>query len=402
MNLGPILRSLLHNKTRLILISLEVALTLAIVVNCLNLLLEMRGKMVRPTGIDEKNIIVATALPFGPEYAQDAFVERVRTDDLAAMRALPGVKAACASGQIPLSGGGSSTGLTVEGSTEQVGAPYFSVTDQAVETLGVEIAAGRNFVPEDFVTKPPAEGKPSQYPVLMTQALADRLYPAGDALGKTLGGGERFTIVGIIRQMHNSWPDSENVERAMLIASPPGSARRIRYLVRAEPGMREEIAGRLEADLLGLQAGRIVKVQTMEEIKGDTYLESAVLIKVFSAVSALLLAVTSLGIVGVTSFSVTERTRQIGTRRALGATRRQILEHFLVEAGMIAALGVAVGTGIAYGLNFALVSVADAPRLGMPLLIGGMLLLGAASLLAALGPALRACRVPPVVATRTV
>jgi len=402
MNLGPILRSLLHNKTRLILISFEVALTLAIVVNCLNLLFEMRGKMLRPTGIDEKNIIVATVLPFGPEYRDDKFIERVRTDDLAAMRALPGVKAACASGQIPLSGGGSSTGLKVEGSTDQVGAPYFSVTEQAVETLGVEIAAGRNLVPEDFVTKPTVEGKPSQYNVLMTQALADRLYPAGDALGKTLGGGERFTIVGIIRQMHNSWPDSENVERAMLIASPPGSARRIRYLVRAEPGMREEVAGRLEADLLRLQAGRIVKVQTMEEIKADSYLENTVLIKIFSAVSVLLLAVTSLGIVGVTSFSVTERTRQIGTRRALGATRRQILEHFLVEAGMIAAFGVAVGTGIAYGLNFALVSLADAPRLGMPLLSGGMILLGAASLLAALGPALRACRVPPVVATRTV
>ena len=94
MNLGPILRSLLHNKTRLILISFEVALTLAIVVNCLNLLFEMRGKMLRPTGIDEKNIIVATVLPFGPEYRDDKFIERVRTDDLAAMRALPGVKAA--------------------------------------------------------------------------------------------------------------------------------------------------------------------------------------------------------------------------------------------------------------------------------------------------------------------
>ena len=402
MNLGPILRSLLHNKTRLILISLEVALTLAIVVNCLNLLLDMRGKMLRPTGIDEKNLVVVTAQPFAPEYAEDAFVDRVRVDDLRAMRALPGVKAACASAQIPLSGGGSSTGLKVEGSTELVGAPYFSVTEQAVEALGVEISAGRNFVPDDFVKKPPKEGEPSQFSVLMTQALADRLYPAGDALGKTVGGGERFTIVGIIRQMHNSWPDSENVEKAMLIANAPGSSRRIRYLVRTEPGMRDEIAGRLEAELLRLQEGRIVKVDTMEEIKAKTYLESTVLIKIFSAVSFLLLAVTSLGIVGVTSFSVTERTRQIGTRRALGATRRQILEHFLVEAGMIAAFGVIVGTGIAYGLNFALVSVADAPRLGTPLLAGGVMLLGITALLAALGPAMRACRVPPVVATRTV
>jgi putative ABC transport system permease protein len=402
MNLGPILRSLLHNKTRLILISLEIALTLAIVVNCLNLLLEMRGKMLRPTGLDVENIIVVTAQPFAPEYAEDAFVDRVRVDDLLSMRAMPGVKAACASGQIPLSGGGSSTGLKVEGSTESIGAPYFSVTEQAVETLGVEIAAGRNFVPDDFVSASPPKGEPAHYNVLMTQALADRLYPAGGALGKTLIGGDRFTVVGIIRQMQNSWPESANAERAMLIASPPGSARRIRYLVRAEPGMREEVAGRLEADLLRLQEGRIVQVKTLEEIKADSYLESAVLIKIFSGVSFLLLAVTSLGIVGVTSFSVTERTRQIGTRRALGATRRQILEHFLVEAGMIAAFGLVLGTGIAYGLNFALVSAANAPRLGVPLLSGGMILLATAALLAALGPALRACRVPPVVATRTV
>src|SRR6185295_11930793 len=116
----------------------------------------------------------------------------------------------------------------------------------------------------------------------------------------------------------------------------------------------------------------------------------------------LLVLVTSLGIVGLTSFSVTERTRQIGTRRALGARRSDILRHFLLENWLVTSMGVALGVLAAYALNVGLVTVASGAKLDPELVAGGAVLLWAAGLLATLAPALRAARTSPAIATRNV
>jgi len=406
MELGPIFRTLIHNRTRTVLIAFEVALTLAIVVNCLNMIRDMRGKMLRPTGLDVESILVVHTQPFDPAFEEEAFVDDTRVADLRALRAFPGVRAATAIAQIPLSGGGSSTGRKATGSTtETIGAPYFVVADDALETLGVELAGGRGFVPDDFVQRESRADEPELGNVILTQALADALFPDGNAVGRTIQDerGESInTVVGIVRQMHNSWPESSLAERVMLIPGAPGSSRRIRYMVRAQPGMVDELYTALHAEMLRLNPGRIVTVSTLQEIKDDTYQENAGLIKIFGVVIFLLLTVTALGIIGLTSFSVAERTRQIGTRRALGATRFAILRYFLVENALITGCGLLLGLALTYSLNFALAEAADAPRLGLPLVGVGMALLWLAGLAAALVPALRGSAVAPVVATRTV
>ncbi|PYQ51517.1 MAG: cell division protein FtsX, partial [Acidobacteria bacterium] len=116
----------------------------------------------------------------------------------------------------------------------------------------------------------------------------------------------------------------------------------------------------------------------------------------------LLVLVTSLGIVGLTSFSVAERTRQIGTRRALGARKADILRQFLLENWLITTMGLTLGVGLAYGLNIGLVNVASGAKLSGALLVSGVVLLWAAGLLATLAPALRAARISPAIATRNV
>ena len=121
-----------------------------------------------------------------------------------------------------------------------------------------------------------------------------------------------------------------------------------------------------------------------------------------SAVIALLVLVTSLGIVGLTSFSVAERTRQIGTLRALGARKVDILRQFLLENWLITTMGLTLGVGLAYALNIGLVNVASGAKLDGALLVSGVVLLWAAGLLATLAPALRAARISPAIATRNV
>jgi putative ABC transport system permease protein len=407
MELGPVYRALVHNRARFWLITIEVALTLAIVVNCVSLALDMRERFTRPSGIDEANLLSVRIDPFAAEYQEEAYVESALRRDLERMRAFPGVRAAAAISQVPLSGGGSATGRKAEGAPgDTVGAPYFVVSDQSLETLGVELVAGRAFGPADYELAETELGDVPDQPAILTRALADKLFPQGEALGKRITDSRNEgsnIVVGIIEQMHNSWPQSEELEGlVMLLPGAPGSARRIYYLVRTEPGAREAVLGGIDELLLGIDGGRIVTIRTMDEVKRDTYGGVLALMKVLTWVVVLLVLVTALGIVGLTSFSVNQRRRQIGTRRALGATRQDILRYFLLENWLVTGSGLALGLGLAWGLNYALMKVAEAPKLDWGLLAGGMVLLWVSGLAAALVPALRATRVAPVVATRTV
>ena len=407
MHFGPILRALIHHKARFILVTFEVALTLAIVANCVNMMLEMRGKYLRHTGIDEENIIVVRTEPFGADFEDSDYVDEVRRADLEMLRAQPGVIAAAAVHQIPLSGGGSATGRKPLGSDlDTHSAPYFLVSDGIVDTLGVEIVAGRDFQPSDFEYEEDEDGNPIERPVILSQALADELFPDGDALGQVIQNDEGQVtnpIIGVARQIPNSWPEwEEGRDWALLFPGKPGDSRRMRYLVRTEPGAIDEVFASLEPQLLATNDARILRLETMLENKMSTFSDQLALVKMLTAVIVLLLLVTSLGIVGLTAFTVAERRRQIGTRRALGASRGDILRYFLVENWMITGFGLALGAALAYGLNYGLGHYAGAPKLPFSLALAGMLLLWVLGMASALMPAWRATQVAPEIATRAV
>ena len=148
---------------------------------------------------------------------------------------------------------------------------------------------------------------------------------------------------------------------------------------------------------------RIVRgMQTMEETRERSYRGNAAMIRILYFTVALLLLVTSLGIVGLASFSVSRRTKQIGTRRALGASKSDIARYFLSENLVISSVGVVLGAALTIGLNIWMVDAFDLDSMDgvlIPLAMAVLLLLGQ---LAVLGPARRAASVPPAVATRTV
>ena len=114
------------------------------------------------------------------------------------------------------------------------------------------------------------------------------------------------------------------------------------------------------------------------------------------------MTITGLGIVGLASFSVNRRTKQIGTRRALGATKRDILRYFLVENFVITTFGVVLGGAMTIGFNVWLTEAMSLPKIDLYYVPIGMGVLWIIGQLAVLGPARRACAVPPAVATRTV
>jgi putative ABC transport system permease protein len=173
-------------------------------------------------------------------------------------------------------------------------------------------------------------------------------------------------------------------------------------LVRARPGQLAQLMKSVPAQLHALDPAReIDSVVPFTDTRTALYYNDRALSITLVTVCAILLTVTAFGIIGLTSFWVSQRQRHIGIRRALGATRRHIVQYFQTENLLITAGGVALGAGAALGLSLWIATSFELQRLTAGyVIIGGalMLLLGQG---AALWPALRAASIAPALATRS-
>lgn len=176
----------------------------------------------------------------------------------------------------------------------------------------------------------------------------------------------------------------------------------VRYIVRTEPGLRDELMPQIEELLAQSNPDRIIQsVRTMDDVRKMAYLGEAAMIKLLSFVVALLTAITGLGIVGLASFNVSRRTRQIGIRRALGATRASIMRHFMVENFLVSTVGVVMGGILAVALNVLLVQAFALQPMAWYVIPSAMVLLWLVGQVAVAGPARKASNVTPAIATRS-
>jgi putative ABC transport system permease protein len=420
MEIGPIVRALRRNKVRAGLIVAEIALTLAIVTNCVAMIVDARQKMTRASGFDDDNIVTLGSAPFDPAFKEDGYLDNSLRQDLDALRALPGVVAATNTNFLPWQGGGSSTELKPVGGAEALRTQIYNMDEGTFDTLGIKVTEGRGFTREQVdtdtqrlrqlfnSTRPTDQsGRFTEkylQDVVISRAFARLAFGDAPPLGKMLedSDGDQYQVVGIIEEFYNpyGWPIHEYaVFYANRSRSFQGGAR---FLVRAEPGHAQEVAKAAEARLLAVNGGRNIRTRTLTEIKNQYFGPQSIVVTLMGAVIVLLVLVTSLGIVGLTSFSVTERTRQLGTRRALGARRADILRHFLLENWLLTTTALVLGCGLAVAVNVGIVSAAGGTKLGWLTVVAGVALLWMAGLLATLAPALRASRISPAVATRNV
>jgi putative ABC transport system permease protein len=403
MEFGPIFRSLLRNRARVILIVVEVALTLAIVANCLSLILDTRAQLAKPSGFDDEHIAVVQSNPFDDRLRDPAALNRLVDQDRRALQALPGVRAVTHTDLRPWERSGQITAIRVPGTRVEPTRTQSAEADPGLfATLGISIAQGRGFTEAEYEHGADARLDEVQ-PVVVSRALADQLYPGGGAVGKPVGyadESQRFLIVGVVDRFYNPFGETSDkviLHPARSVSFDSGS----HYLVRTagDPG---SMLPQLEKSLLGVEKGRFLRLRTTVENRDEFHGRDRLLVASLNAVMALLVLVTALGIVGLTAFSVAERQRQIGTRRALGADRMAIVRHFLLENWMVTSFGVALGVALAYGLNFGLVTWVAGARLSPATVAAGAAALWVIGLGAALGPALRGARVPPAIATRNV
>ena len=329
-------------------------------------------------------------------------------EDLEALRALPGVLAVTTTNAVPASGSGWGNDLYTRPdmpSNEAISYGRFMTDEHGLAAYGLELVAGRDFRADE--TLEVSEQK-LEFPnvMIISQALADELFPDGDALGQTVydepNGEKPIEIIGIYDQMQNAWPHSDNVDRTALIPAYANFGGQMMYLVRAEPGQRDAVMASGEAYLAQNRSRIIEQVRSYEEQKRRTYGGDIAMIKLMSAVITVLAAVTGLGIVGLAWFGVTQRRKQIGTRRALGATRFDIMRYFMVENWLITSIGIAIGIVGAITLNWFLDTEYNTGRVPLWYLPLGTVALWLLGQLAVLLPARRAASIPPALATRSV
>jgi putative ABC transport system permease protein len=407
MEIRPILSAMMRSKTGAILVAAQVALTLAIVTNAAFVVITRIGITERATGVDEPNLFWLTLQGARTIDDPEAMVQK----DLETLRAIPGVVAAGTMNQMPLGSSGWGSGITLNKDQpgSEISVAMFLGDEAAVDALGVRLVEGRAFQAAEVRSGDVRKVDVNPNTVILTRNLARRLFADGSSpIGKTvwLGSGAsapQLTVVGVVETLMTPWAQrDDNDAYGSLIAALRLYSDRASYAIRTEPGQLARVQKAAEQALLGLRTDRVmVRNKSMARMRELRYRADKTGAGMLIAVSIGLLLVTGSGIVGVASLWVSQRRKQIGVRRALGAGRIDIVRYFVTENVIITTIGAAAGAALALGLNQWLASELSIARLPIAYVIGGVLALWTLGVVAVLGPAWRAAAIPPAIATRS-
>ncbi|KQQ47691.1 ABC transporter permease [Duganella sp. Leaf126] len=411
MEIRPILSALMRSKTGAVLVAVQVAISLAILANALYIVNQRQAVAARPTGVAAENDIFYVSIQ-NPERGSHERQLAEQRRQAALLRALPGVLSVAQTSQAVLSRSGnfSSVYLKPNQPTPSAEVATYYTPDSLVKTYGLQLVEGRDFRPDEVPDINEDTDDSSPKVVIVTRAAAQQIWPGATSfVGKTLyrgngAGDPALQVVGIVERLQTQAgqvkPRGEY--SVLLPARLTGGRNQLLYAVRAEPGQRNRLMQEAEQAIRKASTDRLlVQIDTLEQHREHRYRADQGLSWMLIAVSALLLLVTASGIVGIASLWVTQRKKQIGVRRALGARRRDILRYFVTENVMITSLGVAAGALLALGLNQLLVSQLEMARLPPVYLLGGAAVFWLLGVAAVYGPAWRAASISPAIATRS-
>ncbi|MEO8777117.1 MAG: FtsX-like permease family protein [Rhodanobacter sp.] len=398
----PIVAALRSHKTAVTLLVLEIALTMAILGNLVFIVYGTIRRSHVPTGVAESQIGLIQSITVIGEQSRGT-----TAGDLAALREVPGVTHAAYGGP-PLWYVERDPVFLDPSRQHPVAHMYeFQGSEDLSRTLGLHVVEGHDFSQEELpVLAKMNMSKDYQYPVLVTQALADRLYPGGSALGRVLyDGNAAARVVGVVDHLRGEITGRPDDDYSMVYEYVVGAQNMGGgFMIRVDDGAN--LPKTLRAAAAALQKANPGHVQnklfTMPELREKYFRSDLATGRMLLAIILILLVVTALGVSGLASFWVQQRRRQIGMRRALGASRRDILHYFQIENFLIVTGGVLLGAVFGDALNLFLMHRFELARLPANYLMVGAIALWLVGQLAVLGPALRAAAVPPVVATRSV
>ncbi len=402
-------RSLLRST----LVVVQIALALVALVGALLFVRSFQNLDGYQLGFDPKPLLTMRIYLPGETYeVKDAKARRVQ-DILERIEALPGVEAAFASNLIPIGGGGGGGSVIVDGHPVETGRePYIGftgVTPHFYQTLGVGLVRGRNFTDAEAaagVLTPVA---------IINQTMAKQVWPKGDALGGRFRMVQTpamrildeapawFTVIGIAPDIKQDAINPGEAEAFPAAYVPYGYQQTLSTGLtirtsRPPASMTSAVRAQIRASDPNLP---IALVRTMDEVRRLSFWQFALFGWIFGTIGAVGLILASIGVYGVMSYSVSQRTQEIGVRMALGAGRGDVLRLVVRQGLALAAVGVAAGLALGplatrFGRSqFYAISPFDPSSFALV----SAVLLGVAFLASYL-PARRAIRVDPAIALR--
>ena len=324
-------------------------------------------------------------------------------DILRRVEALPGVQAAFASNMIPLSSGGGESQILIEGRAftkgEEPSIEYIGVSPHMLKTLGLPVVRGRELTDTEAMTRSSV--------AVVNQAMANKLWPKEDAIGhrfqiledKSAGW---LTVVGVTPDYRHGEMDNANpIEPCAYVSFAFGAFPNTGLTIRVagEPGAISAPAR--EAIRASDPSIAVFQVSTMEALRARGYWQYFLFGWMFSLYGGIALLLASIGVYGVLSYSVAQRTQEIGVRVALGAGRMDVLKLVVMQGVRLALVGVAIGVVGSFfitpviGSQLVQVSPTDPASF-----IGVSLFLTSIAFIASYVPARRATAVDPLVALR--
>ena len=386
-----------HGRLRASLVVAEISLALVLLISAGLLVKASLQLQTTDLGFDKENALTFAVTLSPREYPDSLRVLTVQEQLQARLAAMPGVTAVGAVTQLPMAGG-SGTYYYVEGQPvpEEGRRPVLQYRMALPGYLGamkIQMVRGREFTAADRIGAPKV--------AVINEALVRRHWPNGGALGQrlVLASGS-WEIVGIVKDVREFGPDDD----APALAYFPALSyfvRNLRFVVRTAgdptlllPKVREEVAA-VERELPPYQI-RTLKEHVDLQMQGDMIMPK--LLALFGAI-ALVLAI--IGVYGVMAYSVSQRTQELGIRRALGAEGGDILRLVVRQGALLAGLGAVIGLALAFAATRGLSSFLFGVSAFDPVVFSGVTaaLVGSA-VIASLVPARRATRVDPLVALR--
>jgi len=386
-----------HGRLRASLVVAEISLALVLLISAGLLVKASLQLQTTDLGFDKENALTFAVTLSPREYPDSVRVLTVQEQLQARLTAMPGVTAVGAVTQLPMSGG-SGTYYYVEGQPvpEEGRRPvlqYRNATPGYLGAMKIQMAGGREFTPADRIGAPKV--------TVINEALARRHWPNGSALGQRLVfSSGSYEIVGVVKDVREFGPDDDAPALAYFPALS-NFVRNLRFVVRTSgdptlllPKVREEVAA-VERELPPYQI-RTLKEHVDLQMQGDMIMPK--LLALFGAI-ALVLAI--IGVYGVMAYSVSQRTQELGIRRALGAEGGDILRLVVRQGALLAGLGAVIGLALAFAATRGLSAFLFGVSAFDPVVFSGVTaaLIGSA-VIASLVPARRATRVDPLVALR--
>jgi putative ABC transport system permease protein len=404
MQIKPILAALKHHRLATLLIALEIALACAVLCNACFLIANRIDAMRMVSGVNEKSLAFVSVTGFDADKAKDVNARMV-----AGLSSIEGVKSVGVVNNLPFTPQAGRVGISLSPSWD----PIVTVVDLYIgdaatwRAMDLHLVEGRAPTDEDY--QPIGQLAPYDASVIVTRSLANKLWPGADPLGKEFWCcTSHFRVMGVVDHLVNAQPEGHaDVERefSVFVPSMSGDGLAGNYVVSADPADIQRVFR--DAVLTTQKVAPDVVFDhensgTLGDIREQYFHNDRIMVGVMLGVILVLMLVTALGIVGLASFWVQQRRKQIGVRRAVGATRGDILRYFLAENFLIVTGGILLGVVFAFALNLVLMEQYEVPRLPLYYLPVAAVVLWTLGQVAVLAPALRAAAVPPVVATRTV